>query len=206
MHKEAIHFIKFISLLFSEYFENKMILDVGGGDINGNNKMFFKNCQYISNDVCESPNVNCVCRTKDLPFDNNHFDTIISTECFEHDPEYKDSFKKIYDLLKPSGFFVFTCASTGRPEHGTRNSKPHQSYGTINDIEDMRDYYKNLTVDDLNEALPLNESFILWKSYYNTFSHDLYFFGIKKGSKDEENKLKYKDVQYLEMHVTETTI
>jgi SAM-dependent methyltransferase len=205
MHKEAIHFITAISILFPGFFSKKIVLDVGGGDINGNNKIVFGDCEYICNDVCESPNVNCISRTKDLPFENDFFDTIISTECFEHDPEYKESFLKIYKLLKPNGLFLFTCASTDRPEHGTRRSKPHQSYGTINDIEDMRDYYKNLTERDLNDVLDLNETFILWKTFYNQFSHDLYFFGIKKGENDEKIKELYKNINYIETHVIETT-
>jgi len=205
MHKEAVCFIKKISVLLSKYFLNKMVLDVGGGDINGNNRIVFSDCDYNCNDVCPSPNVTCVSRTKCLPFDNNSFDTIISTECFEHDPEYKDSFLKIYDLLKPNGLFLFTCASTGRPEHGTRRSKPHQSYGTINDIEDMRDYYKNLTEKDLNEVLNLNKNFAVWKTYYNSFSKDLYFFGIKKGQNDKWIHEQYCDFIYDEPYVVETT-
>jgi len=205
MHKEVVHFIKFISNTFRDFFNNKTVLDVGGGDINGNNRNVFYNCEYICNDVCPSENVNCVSRTKDLPFTNKYFDTIISTECFEHDPEYKESFLKIYDLLKPNGFFVFTCASTGRLEHGTRRSKPHQSYGTIEDIEDMRDYYKNLTETDLNDVLPLNKLFIVWKTYYNSFSKDLYFFGIKKGEKDDSFLESYKEFEYIENNVINTT-
>lgn len=46
----------------------------------------------------------------------NTFDTIISTECFEHDPEYSESLNKIYKMLKPDGLFCFTCASTNRME------------------------------------------------------------------------------------------
>lgn len=46
----------------------------------------------------------------------------------------------------------------------------------------MSDYYKNLTEKDLNNVLNLNELFSSWNSYYNLFSSDLYFIGIKKGS------------------------
>ena len=67
---------------------------LGSGDINGNNKYLFKNCEYNGNDVIEEKNVTIVSKTKDLPFKNKYFDTIISTECFEHDPSYKESFKK----------------------------------------------------------------------------------------------------------------
>ena len=86
-------------------------MNVGSGDINGNNHYLFDNCHYNGNDVVAVPNVTIVSRTKDLPFNDNYFDTIISSECFEHDPEYIESWKKIYKMLKPIGLFVFTCAS-----------------------------------------------------------------------------------------------
>jgi len=112
MHEEARDFTIFVKKVFPEYFINKRVLDVGSGDINGNNRFLFENCHYDGNDVILAPNVTIVSKTKDLPFINNLFDTIISTECFEHDPEYKETFEKIYNMLKPDGLFCFTCAST----------------------------------------------------------------------------------------------
>ena len=166
--------------ILSSYFVNKRVLDVGSGDINGNNRFLFENCEYNGNDVIQTRNVTIVSKTKDLPFENNYFDTIISTECFEHDPEYKESLIKIYNMLKPGGLFFFTCASTGRREHGTRRTSPSESYGSIGNLEDMVDYYKNLTAIDLNEVLQLNKLFATWDTYYNPESFDLYFLGIKK--------------------------
>ena len=123
----------------------------------------------------------------DIP--DETFDTIVSTECFEHDPEYRESFKKIYNMLKPDGLFFFTCATIGRPEHGTRRTRPEDSYGSIGNLEDMTDYYKNLTIFDVNEVLNLNNLFSVWDSYYNEKSADLYFLGIKNGS-SKINKLE----------------
>ena len=182
MHDQATAFTIFVKKILSDFFINKRVLDVGSGDINGNNRVLFENCEYHGNDVIQANNVTIVSKTKDLPFGNNTFDTIISTECFEHDPEYKESFIKIYNMLKPDGLFVFTCASTGRYEHGTRRTSPHDSYGTIGNLPDMSDYYKNLTEIDLNDVLSLNVLFSVWDTYYNNESKDLYFVGIKKGN------------------------
>ena len=181
MHQQAKDFTVFVKKILHYFFIGKRVLDVGSGDINGNNRFLFENCEYDGNDVIKANNVTIVSKTKDLPFENNTFDTIISTECFEHDPEYKESFIKIYNMLKPDGLFCFTCASTGRPEHGTRRTTPKDSYGTIGNLEDMSDYYKNLTEIDLNEVLPLNNLFSVWDTYYNNNTKDLYFVGIKKG-------------------------
>ena len=185
MHKEARDFTVFVRQILYDYFVNKIVLDVGAGDINGNNQFLFERCKYAANDVIKAPNVSIVSRTKDLPFKDHTFDTIVSTECFEHDPEYADSFRKIYEMLKPNGLLFFTCASTGRPEHGTRRTEPNASYGTIGNLSDMVDYYKNLTEYDVNNVLPLNDLFSCWDTYYNTISHDLYVVGIKKDSMNQ---------------------
>jgi len=191
MHTQCRDFSLFVKEILGDYFSNKKVLDVGSGDINGNNRFLFENCHYEGNDVISANNVTIVSKTKDLPFEDNTFDTIISTECFEHDPEYVESLIKIYRLLKPNGLFFFTCASTGRKEHGTRRTNPNESYGSIGNLEDMIDYYKNLTEIDLNEVLNLNQSFSSWDTYYNSESFDLYFIGIKKGDSSPIKLIKY---------------
>ena len=195
MHDQARNFTLFVKKILPFYFNNKKVLDVGSGDINGNNRFLFENCEYNGNDVIKAPNVTIVSKTKDLPFENNFFDTIVSTECFEHDPEYKESFIKIYSMLKPDGLFCFTCASTGRGEHGTRRTTPSDSYGTIGNLDDMSDYYKNLTEIDLNEVLNLNELFSVWDTYYGANTKDLFFVGIKKSNNNN-------NISNLEKYVT----
>ena len=182
MHLEARNFTVFVKSILPQYFKNIKVLDVGSGDINGNNRFLFEDCEYEGNDVIQANNVTIVSKTKDLQFLDSTFDTIISTECFEHDPEYKESFLKIYKMLKPDGLFVFTCASTGRGEHGTRRTNIHDSYGARGNLPDMIDYYKNITEEDLNEILNLNTLFTNWDTYYNSRTKDLYFLGIKKGN------------------------
>jgi SAM-dependent methyltransferase len=191
MHVQARDFTVFVKKILGNYFINKRVLDVGSGDINGNNRFLFENCEYDGNDVIQTNNVTIVSKTKDLPFTDNTFDTIISTECFEHDPEYKESFIKIYNMLKPDGMFCFTCASTGRREHGTKRTTPRDSYGTIGNLPDMSNYYKNLTETDLNDVLSLNALFSVWDTYYNNESKDLYFVGIKKGNSNFNSLEKY---------------
>jgi 2-polyprenyl-3-methyl-5-hydroxy-6-metoxy-1,4-benzoquinol methylase len=204
MHPQATEFIIFVKSILRDYFINKNVLDVGSGDINGNNRFLFENCSYEGNDVTEANNVTIVSKTKDLSFDNNHFDTIISTECFEHDPEYKESLLKIYEMLKPNGLFLFTCASTGREEHGTINYLPNSSYGTIANLTDMINYYKNLTEIEINEVLNLSELFSSWDTYYNCESFDLYFVGIKKSN--ELNEIQHTELpKYNNTHVTNTS-
>lgn len=179
MHDQARHFMQWAKSVVGDYFRSKRVLDVGSGDINGNNRHLFDGCLYEGNDVTESKNATIVSKTKDLQINDNTFHTIVSTECFEHDPTYEQSLKKIYKMLKPGGLFCFTCASTYRPEHGTARTTPGNSFGTIGDIDDMANYYKNLTEKDIHQVLNLPESFSAWNTYYNASSCDLYFIGIK---------------------------
>lgn len=192
MHPQVTRFMKFVKSILPEWFSDKRVLDVGSGDINGNNRFLFENCEYDGNDVVQAKNVTIVSRTKDLTFEDKTFDTIVSTECFEHDPEYKESLMKIYSMLKPDGLLCFTCASTGRAEHGTRRTDK-ASYGTKANIEDMVDYYKNLTELHINDVLNLNDSFSIWDTYYNSKSFDLYFVGVKKGEKSFDTLQTYTD-------------
>lgn len=186
MHIEAREFTEFVRTILPRSFHNVRVLDAGGGDINGNNRFLFSwanskdaSSQYVCNDIGPAPNVTIVSTTKDLPFPDKHFNTIISTECFEHDAQYAESLRKIVALLSDGGLFVFTCASTGRPEHGTRRTTPHDSWGTIGHHADFQDYYKNLTIDDIAKVLQLDSIFEHWSAYYHTHHHDLFFIGLK---------------------------
>lgn len=198
VHIEAQQFVEYAKTQLPHHFKEVVVLDVGSGDINGNNRYLFEDSKYVGNDVAEHANVDFVCRTKDLPFEDERFDTIVSTECFEHDPEYKQSILKIIQMLKKGGLFVFTCASTGRPEHGTRRTTQNDNVGCINHLEDMQDYYKNLTIEDIQEFVDLDEVFIYWRSYYNPKTCDLYFLGVKKDDELIEPVLaEYAIVNYV---------
>jgi SAM-dependent methyltransferase len=181
MHIQAKRFLSFCKSLFPASFTQSRVLDVGAGDINGNNRWMFENCEYDGNDVAPAPNVTIVSKTSSLPFGPETFDTIISSECFEHDPEWKESLRAITTMLKPGGLFCFTCASTGRNEHGTRRANPGDSYGVIGSVDGWMDHYKNLTLNDVREAIDIDATFEVWDAYYSPENMDLYFYGRKHG-------------------------
>jgi hypothetical protein len=70
-------------------------------------------------------------------------------------------------MTRPGGLVFFTCATTGRPEHGTRRTTP-------GDAPYCTDYYKNLVAEDFSNLV---EDF---KHYeFSTYKQDLRFYGIK---------------------------
>jgi SAM-dependent methyltransferase len=183
MHKEARAFTRWAKQQVPNAFDSVDALDAGGGDINGNNKGLFTNIDsntYVCNDVGPAPNATHVCKTAELPFADGSFDTVVSTECFEHDPEYAESLQKIMRLLRNGGTLAFTCATTGRAEHGTRRTSGAVSWGTRADVPGFPDYYKNLTVDDVVTVLDMSQ-FSEWQAYCEVKSCDLYFIGVKRG-------------------------
>ena len=123
-HLEQKRFCLSAKQQYPEYFEEKLVLDVGSLDINGSNRFLFQSCNYVGVDLLSGENVDFVSKAHELMLPDSTFDTIISTECFEHDKFYRESIINIIRMLKPGGMFIFTCATTGRPEHGTRRPQP----------------------------------------------------------------------------------
>lgn len=167
MHKAQKEFCIKVKQEFPEHFIEKEVLDCGSMDINGNNRYLFDNCNYTGIDIGEGKNVDYVCP---IHIWGGLYDTIISTECFEHDKYYKESLQNIVRMLRPGGMFLFTCATTGRAEHGTTRMRPSSSPYT-------NDYYKNLTKSDIVQAIDMD----VFKVYrFEATNNDLYFWGIKE--------------------------
>lgn len=181
-HIQQIQYCLSIKNRFPSYFKDVLSLDVGSLDINGNNRSLFTGSLYIGVDVAEGRNVDIVSKGHELSLPDNTFDTIISTECFEHDQFYKETLSNIYRMLKPGGLFIFTCATTGRPEHGTRRTTP-QDAPLLQGIGDWSDYYKNLTEEDIKEVFVVDSAFSEYSFNINNEAHDLYFYGIKSGER-----------------------
>jgi SAM-dependent methyltransferase len=170
MHTEQVNYCRLIKKLFPDYFKTGKVLDVGSLDVNGNNRYLFEHQNYLGIDIAPGKNVDIVCHAADFT-SSEKFDTIISTEAFEHDSRWKDSLKHICTaLLKPGGLFVFTCATYPRPEHGTKRTDTESSPFTTN-------YYMNLDITDIERTgiLKLFKEYGFW---INRAHGDLYFFGI----------------------------
>jgi hypothetical protein len=170
-HQSQLNFVHSVKDIFPYFFKNKKVLEVGSLDINGTVRIFFNNCDYVGVDLAEGNGVDLVGRIHMLPLIDNSFDTVISCECFEHDKHWKETFETMWRIAK--GLVIFSCATTGRPEHGTTATSPADSPFT-------NDYYKNLTEEDFREAFYLNDMFSKYEFKVNQRPEDLYFWGLKK--------------------------
>jgi len=162
-------------------FKNFSIVDVGSYDLNGSVKKYFVKSNYLGVDTYAGPNVDIVMDGSQLKKLKKKFDIAISCNCFEHAKNWDKIFKSMYEVLNNDGFLIFSCASTGFLEHGTKRVNPNDSFET------MHDYYKNLTKRDFEKKFNIKKMFNKFFFYYNFYSNDLYFIGGKHIKKNNVN-------------------
>ena len=180
-HKQQIEFCRSIQRRFPELFSNQFVLDVGSLDVNGNNSYLFDDCLCLGIDVALGRNVDICAKGHELTLPDASVDVIVSTECFEHDQYYELTLTNIVRMLRPGGLFLFTCATTGRAEHGTRRTTP-QDAPLIQELGEWGDYYKNLEEQDIRRAIDVEAVFKDFEFSINSENHDLYFWGIRTES------------------------
>ncbi|MHB8482356.1 MAG: methyltransferase domain-containing protein [Nitrospiria bacterium] len=186
-HYQQNKFIDIVRDYFPKYFQNKRVLEVGSWDVNGNVRNKFISCEYIGVDITKGQGVDIVCEGQNLDFPANHFDVVISCESFEHNRYWLETFMNMVRMLKPSGLCVFTCATIGRGEHGTRRRGAGASLSVGFYSED---YYVNLNKNDFLKRINLSNHFMVYKFFTNIYMRDLYFVGIKKSSSESSDLKK----------------
>ena len=174
-HKEQKDFIDRVKSKYPSYFTNTCILEIGSWNVNGTVRDFFTSPnKYIGLDIAPGLCVDVVC-SGDTYDTTDRFDVSLSCECFEHNPKWVETFANAIRLTKSGGLILFTCATTGRKEHGTSKSEPENSL-----TSNVSDYYKNLTQCDFESHFNFGEIFTEYAFDVNDITHDLYFYGIKK--------------------------
>lgn len=178
-HIEQREFFTAMTKRFPEYFCKRNVLEVGSLNINGSVRDFFTDCEYLGVDVGSGPGVDLVAYGENLAYNDDSFDVAVSAECFEHNPEWLATFVNMARMTH--GLVLFTCATTGRAEHGTRRTDAGSSPLTAD-----WDYYQNLVDEDFKVGCDLDELFDEYKFSTNNQSHDLYFWGLTKGVCDDK--------------------
>lgn len=177
-HTAQWDFIQMVKNRFPQNFADCRVLEVGSLDINGSVRHFFTNCFYIGLDVGPGSCVDIVCEGQNYNAPSESFDTIISCECFEHNPHWQETFANMIRLTKPGGMILFSCATEGRAEHGTIRTDSPASPLTIE--KGWGEYYQNLTQKDFESVFDFSQNFSVHGFSTNTDAFDLYFWGIRR--------------------------
>ena len=132
------------------------LLEIGSLDVNGSVRDLFPRADpYVGIDLAPGRAVDVVASGHDFGRDES-FATVVTTECLEHDPGWRQTLTNIERVLRPGGLLVLTCATTGRHEHGTARTSPAMSpFTSRSDGRSGRanDHYRNLTAEDVVGAL-----------------------------------------------------
>jgi SAM-dependent methyltransferase len=181
-HAEQIHFFKLVFEIFPSIFSKK-VLDIGSLEINGGPHRLLKAQEYIGVDIASGPNISLVSAGEEVSLPTGYFDASISSECFEHNPNWRATLHNMIRMTKNGGAVVFSCASTYRPEHGTSRSDGGRAAPLA--VQSGKEYYRNVTRRDVVRCLDasLFDRRFLFRNYV---SKDLYFIGLKYGSVESD--------------------
>lgn len=147
------------------------VLEIGSYDVNGSVRSFFPGARYVGADLCEGAGVDVVSSGHKLAFPDASFGLVLSMECFEHNPYWRETFLNMHRMSR--NLVVVTCAGRGRLEHGTSRTSLCSSPGTA---ASGIDYYRNLTPQDFR-AFDLSRLFASW--HLRAIGTDTYFIGWK---------------------------
>lgn len=165
-------FVEAVKAAHPEHFKNTKVVEIGSLDINGTVRDFFDSPSwYIGIDVGPGPGVDIVANGAEWDGPSEYFDVAISAECFEHNPQWRETFHNMVRMTRPGGLVIFTCAGKDRPEHGTSRSDVGSSPLTVGL---GWEYYRNLEKDDFTEEDLVG---LDYQFFYEPYAKDLYFVG-----------------------------
>ena len=79
-HQQQIDFCNSVKQLLPYFFYNRLVLDIGSLDINGNNQYLFDDCLYLGVDLLPGKNVDLITKGHALNLPDESVDVIVSTE------------------------------------------------------------------------------------------------------------------------------
>jgi len=171
-HSEQRVFFETFKSVYPEFFSDVSVIEIGSLDINGSVRDLFTASRYVGVDLGEGKGVDLVAEGQDVDFPDASFDVAVSAECFEHNPYWAESFENMHRMASKA--VIFTCASYGRPEHGTTRTTPEDAPLALH-----WDYYRNLGMADFMMRFRLRSMFSRYAFIQYDSSHDLFFWGIK---------------------------
>lgn len=172
------------------------IIEIGSYDVNGSIRSCFPRVNsYTGLDLMAGPGVDVVGSGHEYGVSNT-YDIAISCECFEHNPYWLETFINMIRITRPGGVVIFTCATRGRPEHGTARTDEFSNPGGISQ---GWDYYRNLLRRDFERKIDMSRHFSVYDFYVANHSKDLMFFVVKSGWHDSDQESCRSRSQVLEV-------
>jgi hypothetical protein len=137
MHAEALAWVAFYAKRVGD---PARVLDLGGRDINGSPRPLFPGAEYVTLDALPGADILADAATWDP---DREYDVTVCTEVFEHTPDYPAICVTAYKATRSGGWFIVTCAGTGRGAHSMYDG------GSLREDE----YYGNVSTAAMRHAL-----------------------------------------------------
>jgi len=157
---------------YPESFKNRRVFEGGSLDHNGTTRTYFEFCDYIGVDWRAGKSVDVVSlihEYRDKP--DGYFDTVISGATLEHDAYWKQSLKRMIELLKVGGDMVLCWAIQGFGRH-------------CMEAASAENYYRELSVEEVLKEISQYAQFemidVFDKKNYGNRNLGFLYFGGKK--------------------------
>jgi SAM-dependent methyltransferase len=174
--EQELEFVQIVKNHLPRYFSGTQVIEMGSLDINGSVRNLFEPARYVGVDLGPGPGVDVCVPAQLVGEPSGSFDCAISASSFEHNPFWLETFVNMLRLVRDGGLVLFTCASIGYREHGTRRSAPESSPLTVGL---GWDYYRNLTERDFTHRLDLARWCSDWRFLVDHETYCLYFVALR---------------------------
>ena len=168
-------------------FQDKLGLELGSFNVNGSCRNLFEKvgAKITGIDITQGQGVDIVANAEDLPFEDESFDLVYSTEMLEHVKDYIQVIREIRRVVKVNGLVMITTRSPEFPLH----DYPHDYWRFTREqiLELFNDFNHSKT--QLDWSVPKKES----ETSYNT--------GIfYVGNKPKIQNTKWEDTRVHSIH------
>lgn len=94
------------------------VLELGSLDVNGSVRVLFPSAQlYVGIDCQQGRGVDVRAWASSLPFPDESFDLVVTTEMLEHDLVFWCSLWEARRVMRPGATLLVTCRGLGFPKH-----------------------------------------------------------------------------------------
>lgn len=148
------------------YMDKIKVLDIGCGDRPYNTFFLENNSLYLGIDIIYE-NADCFAVGENLPFKDQSFDIVLSTQVLEHVDNPEKCIKEVYRILKYGGNFI--CSTHGTWNyHGSPNYPDYWRW-TREGFEKLlsKSFGKNLIIKDIGG--PITTYFQILNIYISGF-------------------------------------
>ncbi len=106
MHESVLGYVA--SVVGTCRLAERSVLEIGSANVNGSVRPLFTGA-YVGIDHAEGPGVDKIADAENLPFADNSFEVVVSTEAAEHIARPWLAISEMARVCQPGGWVIVTC-------------------------------------------------------------------------------------------------